>query len=84
MQKAIKRALVAAGILKSVTPHTLRHAFCTHALQNGNDAATVQELMGHETLETTQTYAHADKALGRSPLDGPVLRAVPQATALSF
>ena len=70
---------VACFEFKRVTPHTLRHAFCTHMLQNGNDVATVQQLMGHEKLETTQIYSHADKALGRSPLDGVVkhLMAVP-------
>lgn len=69
IQKAIKQAVHAAGILKLITPHTLRHAFCTHALRSGNDPATVQELMGHEDFATTQTYAHADHARGVSPLD---------------
>jgi integrase/recombinase XerD len=59
----------AAGILKTITPHTLRHAYCTHSLRAGNDAATVQQLMGHDHLETTMTYAHGDAARGVSPLD---------------
>lgn len=69
VQKALRLAVGRAGVLKLVTPHTLRHAFCTHALRAGNDAATVQELMGHDSLETTMTYAHGDHARGVSPLD---------------
>jgi integron integrase len=69
VQKALRAAVLRAGILKLITPHTLRHAFCTHALRAGNDAATVQELMGHDSLETTMTYAHGDHARGVSPLD---------------
>jgi len=62
----------ASGIHKRVTPHTLRHAFATHALQAGNDIKTVQELLGHEDLNTTAIYLHADAARGVSPLDvGP-------------
>lgn len=69
VQVAMAKAVKAAGILKRVTPHTLRHAFCTHALRAGNDVATVQELMGHESLETTMIYAHGDAARGVSPMD---------------
>lgn len=71
-QKAMRKAVKAAGILKRVTPHTLRHAFTTHALQDGNDPATVQELLGHERLETTAIYAHGDAARGFSPLDARI------------
>lgn len=63
------KAVASAGIMKRVTPHTLRHAFTTHSLQNGNDIATVSDLLGHERLETTAIYAHGDAALGVSPLD---------------
>ena len=69
VQLALKAAVKAAGILKRVTPHTLRHAYCTHSLRAGNDAATVQRLMGHDSLETTMIYAHADRARGVSPMD---------------
>jgi len=69
VQKAMRAAVRAAGITKLVTPHTLRHAFCTHAQQVGNDIATVSALMGHESIETTQIYSHADAARGVSPLD---------------
>jgi integron integrase len=74
--KQLRAAVRAAGINKRVTPHTLRHAFATHALQAGNDIKTVQELLGHEDLNTTAIYLHADAARGVSPLDaGPLLRA---------
>jgi integron integrase len=69
IQKALRAAVKASGITKLVTPHTLRHAYCTHSLQAGNDIMTVKDLMGHDTIETTQIYAHADHARGVSPLD---------------
>lgn len=87
LQKSMRAAVKSAGITKLVTPHTLRHAFCTHAQQVGNDIATVAALMGHETIETTQLYSHADKARGVSPLDvAPVMivRNAPPSHALSF
>lgn len=71
VQKAMRAAVRAAGIIKRVTPHTLRHAFATHALRSGNDVRTVQELLGHESLETTMIYLHPDHARGTSPLDLP-------------
>ncbi len=69
MQEDMRLAVRAAGITKIVTPHTLRAAFATHALRCGNDIATVQELMGHESAETTLIYVGADGAHGVSPLD---------------
>lgn len=67
--KQLRAAVRAAGINKRVTPHTLRHAFATHAMQAGNDIKTVQELLGHQDLNTTAIYLHADAARGVSPLD---------------
>jgi len=75
-------AVNAAGITKIVTPHTLRHAYCTHSQQVGNDIATVAQLMGHTTIETTQIYSHADAARGVSPIDVAPL-AVPVRTKVS-
>jgi integron integrase len=67
--KQMRAAIKGAGITKRITPHTLRHAFATHAMQSGNDIKTVQELLGHEDLNTTAIYLHADAARGVSPLD---------------
>jgi integron integrase len=71
LQKALRKAVKAAGIVRPVTPHTLRHAFATHALQAGNDVTTIQDMLGHEHLDTTMIYLHADRARGISPLDLP-------------
>lgn len=67
--KQLRASVRASGITKRVTPHTLRHAFATHAMQAGNDIKTVQDLLGHESLETTMIYLHSDAARGVSPLD---------------
>ena len=75
--KQMRAAVAAAGITKRVTPHTLRHAFATHAMQAGNDPRTVQDLLGHASLETTMIYLHGDVARGFSPLDVPALAAIP-------
>ena len=72
VQRQVRRAARAAGIERPVSPHTFRHSFATHLLEDGYDIRTVQELMGHRSVKTTQIYTHvmvSGKSAVRSPLD---------------
>jgi integron integrase len=72
IQRAVKLAVRATGIVKPASTHTFRHCFATHLLEDGYDIRTVQELLGHSDVKTTMIYTHVLNRGGRgvrSPLD---------------
>ncbi|MCQ2264869.1 MAG: tyrosine-type recombinase/integrase, partial [Bacteroidales bacterium] len=57
----IKKAAEDAGITKTISPHTFRHSFATHLVEGGADLRAVQEMLGHESITTTEIYTHLDR-----------------------
>ncbi|MEM2139254.1 MAG: tyrosine-type recombinase/integrase, partial [Candidatus Woesearchaeota archaeon] len=63
IEKIVKKSSKKAGIIKKIKPHTLRHCFATHLLENGLDIVSIQKLLGHKDVRTTQNYTHLTKKI---------------------
>ena len=72
INRAIKKSIDLCNIYKSVTAHTFRHSYATHLLQNGTDIRSIQELLGHKSIETTRIYAHVVKELNQGIIQSPL------------
>jgi integrase/recombinase XerD len=65
----IKELAVKAGITKVISPHTFRHSFATHLIEGGADLRAVQEMLGHQSITTTEIYTHLDREYLRKTLE---------------
>ena len=64
----IKQLAEKAGLQKAISPHTFRHSFATHLLEGGADLRAIQEMLGHESITTTEIYTHLDRDFLRSEI----------------
>ncbi len=87
--KLVKEQAMLAGIRKEISPHTFRHSFATHLVENGADLRIVQEMLGHESILTTEIYTHIDTStwhkdvLEHHPRKKPALESLPKAGSLT-
>ena len=87
--KLVKEQAMLAGIHKEISPHTFRHSFATHLVENGADLRIVQEMLGHESILTTEIYTHIDTStwhkdvLEHHPRKKPALESLPKAGSLT-
>jgi len=72
INRAIKKATDLCGIYKKVSAHTFRHSYATHLLQNGTDIRSIQDLLGHKSIETTMIYTHVVKELNKDVIKSPL------------
>ncbi len=72
INRAIKKSVELCGIYKRITAHTFRHSYATHLLQNGTDIRSIQELLGHKSIETTMIYTHVVKELNKDIIQSPL------------